>query len=78
MNAITIKDPIAKADFEQGKSVQIRAKSKGQENVYEKNMIVAVLHDGSKINARIVSDPLLISSDRDTNDMVYSLIIEKT
>lgn len=77
MNDITIEDPIAKIDFEQGKSVQIRAKSKGEENVYAKSTMITVLHDGSKINARIVSDPLLISSDSDTKEKVYSLIIEK-
>lgn len=78
MTDITIDDPIARTDFEQGRSVQIRATSTEHENIFEKNQVITVHHNGVEMNARIVSDPLLISSDTETKKSVFSLIVEKT
>ncbi|MBA4145929.1 MAG: hypothetical protein DI538_26340 [Azospira oryzae] len=77
MNTIEIDSIIAENDFEEGKSIQIRAEANSEEKVYEKNSFVTISHRGMETRARIVSEPLLISSEKDTNLSIYSLIVQK-
>ncbi len=77
MSKIEIDSIIAENDFEEGKSIQIRAEANDGEQVYEKDSFVTVSHRGIETKARIVSEPLLISSAADDNLNIYSLIVER-
>lgn len=76
MSKIEIDNIIAENDFEEGKSIQLRAAA-DDEQVYAKHSLVMVSHRGIETQARIVAEPLLISSATDDDMNIYSLIVEK-
>lgn len=81
MRPITIStdDMNSYNDFMAGNSIQIRVKADDSDlKTYSKDRIVKVVHDGSESKARIVSDPLVVSSSSEKGPKTISLIIEKT
>lgn len=75
---IDAEDNLSVKDFEGGNSIQVRVTVlKEEKSDYDKGKTVTVVHDGQKLQGRIVSDPILIDRKRDDGKVTLSLIIEK-
>jgi hypothetical protein len=75
---ISSDEEIIYKDFNAGNSVQVRVKvSPTEEREYVKGKTVKVVHGGAEASAKIVSDPLIISSEMEGEDRILSLIVEK-
>ena len=79
MNPVTIapEDSISYTDFSEGNPVQIRVSvPAGQAKNFGKGQVVKVIYQDTETKGRIVSDPIVISKDIET-EKVLSLIVEK-
>lgn len=75
---ISSNEEIAYKDFKAGNSVQLRVKvTPAEKKEYEKGKIVKVVHGNYEASGKIVSDPLVVSSEREGEDRTLSLIVEK-
>ena len=75
---IDTEDNISIKDFEGGNSIQVRVTvSPKEKSEYEKGKKVSVVHEGSEMKGKIVSDPILIDRKREDGKVTLSLIIEK-
>ena len=75
---IDTEDNISIKDFEGGNSIQVRAiVAPDEKQDYDKGKHVTVVHEGSKMKGKIVSEPILIDRKRDDGKITLSLIIEK-
>ena len=80
MNPVVIpeEDTISYRDFSDGKPVQVRISVPDlQAKGFGKGKPVKVIHEGSELRGRIVSDPLKIDSDLDKHTTTLALVIEK-
>jgi hypothetical protein len=76
---IDAEDSISIKEFEDGNSIQVRVLvSKEQKSEYEKGKKIKVIHDGSEMTGRIVSEPILIDRKREDGKLTLSLIVEKS
>jgi hypothetical protein len=73
------EDAISIKEFEDGNSIQVRVLvSKEEKGEYEKGKKVKVIHEGSEMTGKIVSEPILIDRKRDDGKITLSLIVEKS
>lgn len=80
MNTITIlsEDLITYKNFEEGNPVQIRVRVNENDDDYEKGAFVKVIYKNRESNAKIVSEPIVVTENQDqANTKELSLIIEK-
>lgn len=64
--------------FQEGHPVQVRVSvSPGEEKEYEKGRTVKVIHDKGESEAKIVSEPIEISTKAEGNKKTFSLVLEK-
>ena len=80
MNAITIlsEDLITYKNFEEGSPVQIRVHVSDKDETYEKGTLVNVIYKNKESNAKVVSDPIVITENKDQENIKeLSLVIEK-
>lgn len=72
------EDNISIKDFEEGNSIQVRvAVSPNERGDYDKGKSVKVVHEGSEMKGKVVSDPILIDRKREDGRITLSLILEK-
>ncbi len=65
-------------DFEDGNSIQVRVDiSPDEKGDYDKGKKVKVVHEGSEMKGKIVSDPIVIDRKREDGKITLSLIVEK-
>lgn len=75
---IDTEDNISIKDFEEGNSIQVRVNiSPKEKSEYDKGKHVTVVHEGTEMKGKIVSDPILIDRKREDGKVTLSLIIEK-
>ena len=75
---IPSEDSIAFNELKDGNSAQVRVVVFGdEEKEYGKGKVVSVVHNESKLDGKIVSDPLIIDDRRDDGGKLVSLIVEK-
>jgi len=75
---ISSDEEIIYKDFSAGNPVQVRVKvSPTEVREYEKGKTVKVVHEGVESSGKIVSAPLIISSELEGEDRTLSLIVEK-
>lgn len=76
--SISESDKITFRDFNEGNSVQVRVSvPEGEMKSYSKGTAVKILHEGQEANARIVSEPLVVSGTTGPGERLLSLIVEK-
>ena len=72
------EDNISIKDFEEGNSIQVRVMvSPKERGDYDKGKSVKVIHEGSEMKGKVVSDPILIDQKREDGRITLSLILEK-
>lgn len=75
---INNEDNISIKDFEDGNSIQVRVnispKEKGE---YDKGKKVKVVHEGTEMEGKIVSEPIVIDRKQEDGKITLSLIVEK-
>ena len=75
---IDTEDNISIKDFEGGNSIQVRAiVSPNEKGEYEKGKKITVVHEGTEMKGKIVSEPILIDRKREDGKVTLSLIVEK-
>lgn len=75
---IDTEDNISIQDFQDGNSIQVRVIiAPGEKGEYDKGKKVKVVHEGSEMKGKIVSDPILIDRKREDGRITLSLIVEK-
>ncbi len=75
---IDAEDNISIKDFEGGNSIQVRVLvSPNEKSDYDKGKRITVIHEGSEMKGKIVSDPILIDRKREDGKITLSLIVEK-
>ena len=72
------EDNFSIKDFEDGNSIQVRVDiSPDEKGEYDKGKKVKVVHEGSEMKGKIVSDPIVIDRKREDGKITLSLILEK-
>ena len=75
---IDAEDSMSVKEFEDGNAIQVRVLvTKEEKPDYEKGKKVKVVHNGSEMKGKIVSDPILIDRKREDGKVTLSLIVEK-
>lgn len=75
---IDTEDNISIKDFEGGNSIQVRVTiSPNEKAEYDKGKKIKVVHEGSEMQGKIVSEPILIDRKREDGKVTLSLIVEK-
>jgi hypothetical protein len=75
---IDTEDNISIKDFEDGNSIQVRVIiAQDEKGEYDKGKKVKVVHEGTEMKGKIVSDPILIDRKREDGRITLSLIVEK-
>ena len=75
---IDAEDNTSIKEFEEGNSIQVRVTvSKEEKPEYDKGKKITVIHEGTEMTGRIVSDPIVIDRKRDDGKLTLSLIVEK-
>ena len=75
---ISTQDLNSYNDFVAGNSIQVRIEvAEPEVKDFSKNKIIKVVHAREETTAKIVSDPLIVSSSSEKGPKTLSLIIEK-
>jgi hypothetical protein len=75
---INNEDNISIKDFEDGNSIQVRVNISPKEKAeYDKGKKVKVVHEGTEMEGKIVSEPIVIDRKGEDGKITLSLIIEK-
>ena len=75
---IDTEDNISIKDFEDGNSIQVRVIiAPAEKGEYDKGKKVKVVHEGTEMKGKVVSEPILIDRKREDGRITLSLIIEK-
>lgn len=75
---IDAEDNTSIKEFQEGNSIQVRVVvDKEEKGEYDKGKKITVVHEGTEMQGKIVSEPIVIDRKREDGKLTLSLIVEK-